>query len=235
MENEVTNLASASVEFADAVGTDTVCEVEAQFLVEEDFRTLPDVIAIPHLFAIGADRDVALLGLVFGEQGEKLLDGFFVFLGLGFGRAEEFGMEQSPMNRRSQTIQMAFLDKIGDPRSEFINLHFPTQGIGHEDKRHVRAFFMSDGEGSKTIKSRQTVIREDDIRGIRGKCMEKLITGFDAVELEFEPMFLEGTVHGLRIGGDIFHEDDGYLLVHDECSLANRAAGGKSKRFGVTT
>lgn len=76
---------SAAVKFADAVGADTVGEVESQLRVQENFGALPSVFVIPHFFAIGADGNVALFRFVFGEQGEEFLDGFFVLAGLGFG------------------------------------------------------------------------------------------------------------------------------------------------------
>lgn len=222
-------LVSAAVEFADAVGANAVGEVEAQFLVQEGFRLLPDVVAIPHIFAIGANGDVTLLGFVFGEQGEEFLDRFFVFAGLRFGRAEEFGVEQGAVDGGGQIIQMAFLDKIGDTGDKFVNLHLPIQRIGDKDEGDIRAFLVGNSEGGEAIKRWQAVIGEDDIRGMRGQGLQELVAGFDAAELEFESVFVEGAIHGVRIGGDIFHENDGDLLVHGGGMVADETADVKAK------
>ena len=222
-------LVSAAVEFADAVGTNAVGEVEAELRMQENFGALPSVFAIPHIFAIGADGNVALLGFVFGEQGKEFLDGFLVLVGLGFGRAEEFGVEQGAVDGGGQIIQVTFLDKIGDTGDKFVNLHLPIKGVGDKDEGYVRAFFMSDSEGGEAIEGRQAVIGKNDIRGTRGQGLQELVAGLDAVEFEFEPVFPKGAIRGFRIGGDIFHEDDGDLLVHDGSRVANGMADGKTK------
>ena len=84
---------SAAVEFGEAIRTDAVGEVEAEFSIEERFGAFPDVVVIPDFFAIGADRDLAVLGFVFREQSDEFLNGHFVLLRLGFGGAEQGGVE----------------------------------------------------------------------------------------------------------------------------------------------
>lgn len=138
-------------------------------------------------------------------------------------------MKQGAVNSRGQIIQMTFLDKIGDTGDKFVNLHIPIEGVGDEDEGNVRAFFMSDSEGGEAIEGRQAVIGKDDIRGMRGQGLQELVAGLDAVEFEFESVFAEGAIRGFRIGGDIFHEDNGDLLVHGGSRVANGMADGKAK------